>query len=101
MINEGLIVNDKAAKVKSQMVNSVRQLGACTPDELERAVFTALTGRERDEIDWKIEDNQAGYYTWIRSFDRLIEELIKDGYILADSLGTLRPTETEPISNWS
>ena len=101
MINEGVILNDKAASVKSQMVDCIRQLGACTPDELERAVFTALTGRERDEIDWNLEDNQAGYYTWIKSFDRLVGELIEDGYILDDSSGMLRPTDTEPISNWS
>ena len=52
MLNEGLIVNDTAALVRSEIVNQIRRLGPTTPDELERAVFKALTGHDREEVDW-------------------------------------------------
>ena len=32
-------------------------------------------------MDWDIDNNQACYYTWLRSFDRLIRELQEDGYV--------------------
>ena len=80
MLNEGLIVDDSAALVKSEIVNQIRRLGPTSPDALERAVFKALVGHDREEVDWDIEDNQAGYYMWVKSFDRLIHELIEDGY---------------------
>ena len=79
MLNEGLIVNDTTSMVKSEIVNQSRRLGPATPDQLEAAVFRALVGHSRDEVDWDIEDNKAGYYTWVKSFDRLIHELIEDG----------------------
>jgi hypothetical protein len=101
MLNEGLILNNTAALVKSEIVNQIRRLGPTTPDQLERAVFKALVGHDRDEVDWEVEDNQAGYYTWIKSFDRLILELVDDGYILAKEPGTLEPTEAEPASEYS
>ena len=66
MPNEGLIVNDSTALVKSEIVRQIRRLGSCSPDELERAVFEALVGRSREEVDWEIEDNQAGYYTRVK-----------------------------------
>ena len=101
MLNEGLIVNDTKALVKSQIVNQMRRLGRSTPDELEQAVFKALVGHGREEVDWDIEDNQAGYYTWVKSFDGLIHELIEDGYIVAEEPGTLMPTEAEPHGEYS
>ena len=101
MLNEGLIVNDSAALVKSEIVRQIRRLGSCNPDELERAVFEALVGRSREEVDWEIEDNQAGYYTWVQSFDGLVQELIADGYILSEKPGTLVPTEAEQVSEYS
>jgi hypothetical protein len=102
MLNEGLIVNDTAALVKSEIVNQIRRLGPTTPDELERAVFKSLTGHDREEVDWDVEDNQAGYYTWLKSFDQLVEELIQDGYILAEEeKKKLVPTEAEPNSEYS
>jgi hypothetical protein len=76
-------------------------LGSTTPDELERPVFKSLVGHDRDEVDWDIEDNQAGYYTWMKSFDGLVSELIEDGYILAEESGHLVPTEAEPVSEYS
>jgi hypothetical protein len=101
MLNEGLIVNDTTALVKSEMVRQIRRLGPTTPDELERAVFSALAGHSREEVDWDIEDNQAGYYSWVRSFDGLINELIEDGYILTEEPGILVPTKAEPVSEYS
>lgn len=47
----------------------------------EGNVFKKLTGYNRDEVDFELEDNQAGYYTWIKSFDKLIQELVDDGYV--------------------
>ena len=84
MLNEGLIVNDTAALLKSAIVDRIRDLGATTPEELERAAFKALTGHDRDDIDWDVEGNQAGYYTWVKSFDQMISELVEDGYILIE-----------------
>jgi hypothetical protein len=101
MLNEGIIVNDSAALLKSEIVNQLHRLGRTTPDELERAVFRALVGHDRDEVDWNIEDNQAGYYTWIRSFDRMIVELVEDGSILGEEAGVLVPTEAEPRTDYS
>jgi hypothetical protein len=101
MSNEGLIVNDTAAVVKSEIVNQIRRLGRATPDELERAVFGVLVGHNREDIDWGVEGNQAGYYTWVRSFDHLVAELIEDGYILTEEDGRLVPTQTEPESEFS
>jgi hypothetical protein len=101
MLNEGLIVNDATALHKSEIVSQLRRLGPSTPDSLERAVFRALVGSEREDVDWDIEDNHAGYYTWIRSFDQLLTELIEDGGILIDEAGMLLPTEAEPHDQYS
>ena len=100
MLNEGLIVNDTTALVKSEIVSQIRRLGPSAPDALERAVFRALVGRKRDEVDWDIEDNQAGYYTWVKSFDGLVQELIADGLIVSEESGTLVPAEAEPVSEY-
>lgn len=101
MLNEGLIVNDTTALVKSEIVNQIRRLGSTTPDLLEAAVFTTLAGHSRDEIDWDVEDNKAGYYTWVKSFDQLIHELIEDGYMLTEESGALVPTEADSLSEYS
>ena len=100
MLNEGLIVNDTAALVKSQIVNQIRRLGPTTPDDLEQAVFQALTGHGREDVDWDVEDNQAGYYTWLKSFDQLVNELTEDGYIRVEEK-RLVPTEAEPHTEYS
>jgi len=106
MLNEGIVVNDAAVLVKSEIINQIRRLGPTSPDELERVVFESLTGHKRDEVDWEIEDNQAGYYTWLKSFDQLIEELVQDGYILVERQGNepervLAPTENAPAIDCS
>jgi len=101
MLNEGIIVNDTASLVKSEIVKQIRRLGRANPDELERAVFRALSGHDREEVDWEIEDNQAGYYTWVKSFDQLVGEVIEDGYIVSEEPSTLVATEAEPQVEYS
>ena len=101
MLNEGLILNSTSALVKSEIVNQVRRLGATTPDSLERAVFKALVGHAREDVDWDIEDNQAGYFTWLRSFDQLVQEVIEDGYMMTEEPDKLVPTEAETVSEYS
>jgi hypothetical protein len=81
MLNEGTIANDTSTLVKTEMLQQLWKTGRTTPDRWEQLVFYALTGYTRHDIDWSVEDNQAGYYTWLRSFDQLIEELIEDGYV--------------------
>jgi hypothetical protein len=101
MLNEGLIVNDTTALVKSEIVKQVRNLQRTTPAELQRAVFTTLVGHGPEEVDWDVEDNQAGYHAWIKSFDRLIHELIEDGYIVTEDPDILVATEAERTSAYS
>ena len=106
MLNEGIVVNDAAVLVKSEIINQIRRLGPTSPDELERVVFESLTGHKREEVDWEIEDNQAGYYTWLKSFDQLIEELVQDGYIMVERQGNepervLAPLENAPTIDYS
>ncbi len=81
---EGLIINDTRSLVKSEMLRQIVRLGRTTPDTWERAVFHAFTGQRREDVDWGFEDNQAGYYAWVRSFDRLVEELLEDGQVRLD-----------------
>lgn len=106
MLNEGIITSDARALVKSEMIRRLQQLGPTTPDEWERSVFRALTGHDREEVDWKIEDNQAGYYSWIKSFDGLIEELIVDGYVRSEQVAegderTLIPVPVDDAVDYS
>jgi hypothetical protein len=104
MLNEGLIVNDTAALVKSEMVNQIRRMGPTTPKDLERTVFEALTGHRHDEVDWDDEGNKAGYFTWLKSFDKLLDELVEDGYIRVEEEDEKRqivPTEADPPVDYS
>ena len=102
MLNEGMIVNDTAALMKSEIIRQIHRVGPTVPDELERAVFRSLTGHDREDVDWDIEDNQAGYYSWLKSFDQLIKELVEDGYILVEGEPPrLVPTELEPHGQYS
>lgn len=100
MLNEGIVTSDAKVLMKSEMLRQIWQLRAVTPDIWERRVFQALTGQRREDVDWELEDNQAGYYTWIKSFDGLIEELIEDGYVVveahSDGSRTLKATEADP-----
>jgi len=102
MLNEGIIVNDAKAVVKSEMVRQLRRLQRATPDEWERAVFTAMTGREREEVDWRFEDNQAGEFLWLTSFDKLVEELVDDGYartVTVDGRPLIEATDAEEVGS--
>jgi len=80
-LHEGVVLENTASQVRSEMIRQLRRLGETTPKEWEKATFHGLTGGQREEVDWSFDDNQAGAYTWIKSFDGLIEELIDDGYV--------------------
>jgi hypothetical protein len=84
MLNEGIVINDSAVLVKSELLRQLWRLKRTTPNGLERAVFEALTGGKREDIDWSVEDNKAGYFTWIKTFDVLIGELVEDGYLTVE-----------------
>ena len=99
-LNEGIIAGDNKIHIKSEMLRQLDRLKETTPDLWERAVFESLTGHKREDVDWDIKDNQAGYYTWIRSFDQLVSELEQDGYVLSEDAGNnrkvLKKTDWDP-----
>jgi hypothetical protein len=105
MLNEGIISQDTPALVKTHMIRTLHELGPTTPEAWERATFRAITGHYPDEVDWSVEDNQAGYYSWVKSFDQLINELIEDGFARQEQAGCnefrLLPAETDPAIDWS
>jgi hypothetical protein len=102
MLNEGFIHADSRVLVKSEMVRQLHRLGPTTPREWEGAVFAALTGGSRDDIDWDVEDNKAGYFLWVKTFDELIVELEEDGYVAgeeADGGRVLRPVQRDDTTD--
>lgn len=104
MLNEGMIAGDTTAALMSEMVRQIRNLGEATPDQWERAVFKALTGHTREDVDWEVEDNQAGYFTWLQSFDHHAALLAEDGYIRRfekNGEAYVKPGETDPAIDWS
>ncbi len=101
MLNEGIIVNDAKSLVKTAIVKQIRRLHRATPEELEQAVFMALVGHPKEEVDWDVEDNQAGYYSWLMSYDQLISELIEDGYMIKEAPAMLVATEADPDMEYS
>jgi hypothetical protein len=104
-LNEGIVTSDAKILMKSVMLRQLALLKQTTPDEWERAVFKALIGYKREDVDWNIKDNQAGYYTWIRSFDQLIGELEEDGYVRVADAGenrkVLMATDRGPTIDYS
>jgi hypothetical protein len=104
-LNEGIVTSDAKILMKSVMLRQLASLKQTTPDEWERAVFESLIGYKREDVDWDIKDNQAGYYTWIRSFDQLISELEEDGYVRVadegDNRKVLVATESDPSIDYS
>lgn len=90
MVNEGIVANDTSTEIKSKMLRLLWKSGRTTPDDWEKQVFYEMTGHQRDDIDWSVEDNHAGYFTWLKSFDALIQELIEDGYIAIEETGQER-----------
>ncbi len=105
ILNEGIVGGNTRIAMKSEMLKQLDVLRETTPDEWERAVFESLTGHRREDVDWDVPDNHAGYYTWIRSFDQLISELEEEGYVLvADQSGNrkvLKRTEWDPAIDYS
>ncbi len=81
MLNEGFVSGTIRGSAKAEMVRQLDQLGEASADRWERAVFTALTGRVREDVDLDIEENRAGYCAWIRSFDSLTDELVVDDHV--------------------
>ena len=101
MLNEGAVISSSKIQIKSMIIHHLRQLGPTDPERLERAAFHALTGHRREEIDFSEQCNQAGYHEWVRSFDRLVSELVEDGYIQRERFGggdaqRLVPLEADP-----
>ena len=104
-LNEGIVAGDTKVQVKSEMLRQLAKLDETTPDLWERAVFESLTGHKREDVDWNCDDNHAGYYSWIRSFDQLIVELEEDGYVKSVSLDgskkLLKKTDWDPSIEFS
>jgi hypothetical protein len=101
MVNEGIVVNDTRSLLKSAILKQVWRLGPTSSDALERAVFRTLTGGEREDVDWDVEDNQAGYFLWIKGFDLMLAELEEEGYLRAEKsedgrFARLLPVEALP-----
>jgi len=107
MLNEGILISDTATVMKSEMIKQIRRLKSTTPEQWERSVFWAITGYDRDEIDFEVEENVVAYRTWVRNFDRLIQELVEDNYVRSvdadDGNGgqMLVPNETDPAVDYS
>jgi len=104
MENEGVIVKSNTVVIKSEMVTQLTRLSVTTPEKLEGAVFHALTGYSKDEVDWEVEDNQAGGFLWTKAFDQLLAELFKDGYVRVeehDGKSVLVANEEYPTSEYS
>lgn len=105
MLTEGIVVNDTRALMKSKIYDKLLELGEADASTWERAVFQSFTGHDREDVDWRIEDNHAGYYSWVKAFDQMVEELIEDGYVRDEVNGTGRRTftavEVEPRIGYS
>ena len=104
MLNEGIITSDARSLVKSEMLKQLWSAKQTTPDDWERAVFSSLTGQTREDVDWEFEDNQAGYYTWLKTFDRYAGELVEDGFVDSterDGAKLFIALEADPAIGWS
>lgn len=106
MLAEGIIVNDNTALMKSTMLREIGKLKRTDPKSWQDAVFRTLTGHSTEEIDWDFEDNHAGYYSWVKSFDQLVKELVKDGYVSSETSGAngekfLVANEVDPAIEYS
>jgi hypothetical protein len=104
MVNEGIILNSNEALLKSNMVRELANLRETTPEDLQYAVFRTLTGRSWEEVDWTVEDNQAGAFIWIKTFDQFLAELAEDGYVRTeqrDGKAVIVPTERDAPIDYS
>lgn len=101
MLHEGIIVNDTKNLMKSEMIRQIRKLRSSNPEAWSKATFEGITKMSLGDVDWTFQDNHAGFYTWIRSFDQLVGELIDDGYVkkVEDEVTghmVIEPTHTDP-----
>jgi hypothetical protein len=86
MLYEGRINHAIRRAATADLMRQLRQLGVTTTDTWERAVFSALNGRVREDLDLDVEENRAEYGAWIRSFDRLTTELVADDRVRVTSM---------------
>ena len=106
MLNEGIVKPDLRQLMKTEMIRELHQLGSATPLRWQHAVFRRCTGEDFSELDWDHEDNKAGAFLWTKSFDRLIQELVDDGFVREaedESSGEaiLVPVDVDPNIDWS
>jgi hypothetical protein len=104
MINEGRIVEDRKARVRSVMVQEIRRLGPTTANEWQEKTYQALTGIAPENLDLSDEETGKVYFTWVRTFDGLVDELIDDGYVtLQEREGewVLVPTAEEEATHFA
>jgi hypothetical protein len=84
MSNRIAVVQETSASLKAQMLRQLRLLGEATSDGWERAVFQALTGGTREDVDWDHQENYAGYALWLQTFGVLVAELITEGAVVRE-----------------
>jgi hypothetical protein len=104
MLDEGTTLTSTPATLRSAMVRQIVRLGHATADEWERAVFESIIGGRREDVDWEFQDNQAGYYMWLKSFDRYARQLVADGFVdvvVRDGQRLFLAFETDPPIDWS
>jgi len=84
MSNRIAVVEETSASLKAQMLRQLRLLGEATSDGWERAVFQALTGGTREDVDWDQQEDYAGYALWLQTFGLLVAELVTEGAVLRE-----------------
>jgi len=81
MLNEGILTEDPKTRIKSEMLRQIWKTGRTTPEQWERLVYSAMTGKTREDLALHDQETQVVYHRWVRSFDRLVGELVDDGYV--------------------
>ena len=95
------IFEETPASLRAQMLHELRLLGEATAPTWERAVFRALTGRQRDDLDWDHGENYLGYIAWLRAFAHSVAELVTEGAVVVeerDGETILVPLPAGPLS---
>ena len=82
---EGRISHAIRKATTADLMRQLGQLGAASADAWERAVFTALNGRLREDLDLELDENRTEYGVWIRSFDRLKAQLLANEQVRVTS----------------
>jgi hypothetical protein len=106
MLNEGIVRPDTRQLMKTEMIREIHELGSATPLQWQHAVFKRCTGEEFSELNWEIQDNQAGAFLWTKSFDQLVAELVEDGFVRESEdrktgEGILVAVDVDPNIDWS